>query len=121
MLFTFADVVQPTAIVIVMAGMVITAIITLTTAVIAYLSGKDKLRFDSETTQLRRDMEECKAARAEYADKLNQIQTQAEKAEKIAARQEGEMTAGRRETDELRQEVRELRDRLYGGGGDKPS
>ena len=94
---------------------IVTALSALGTSVLAYLTGRDKIRFDAEVTLLRKEMAECVRDRDAQRDKARAVEEKAERAETVAAKMEGEMRGMERQVVDLRSEVKELRDRLYGG------
>ena len=84
---------------------------------LAYLTGRDKIRFDAEVTLLRKDIAECTKERDAVREKARAVEEKAERAETMAAKMEGEMRGMERQVVDLRNEVKELRDRLYGPPG----
>lgn len=101
-------------------GTVIAAMGATITALFAYLSSRDKLRYDAELSALRiavkrleDDHKGCMTAQKELRECLDRAQEVADRAEVKAARLEGQYVSAEREVADLRQEVGELRDRLY--------
>lgn len=96
-------------------GLAITSVVSLGAAYFAYLSNRDRLAFDAKMLRLERAFEECEKMRGEDRARVNELQTRAEAASTAAARMEGQLAGARAELENLRQEVNDLRDRLYGG------
>lgn len=97
------------------AGMAVTSLSALAASVLTYLSGRDKLLFDQKTASLEGAVKECEQDRDVQRNKLDNLTERSDKAEKLTARMEGEHASSERSVKELREEVKELRDRLYGG------
>ena len=86
----------------------------------AYLTGRDKLHFDADTLGMKAEIaaltkssEECEKDRKVCREQIAALETKSDLAEKTAARMEGTQLATEHEMKDLRDEVRELRDRLY--------
>lgn len=77
--------------------------------VLAYLSSRDKMRFDAETGSLRAKVEECERERLESVDELKKLRERADTAERENSKFEGQMAGMEREMQSLRQVYQELR------------
>lgn len=102
-------------------AMILASFGAVVTAVLSYLAARDKSRFDARMIQMEVVVRECEEDRSECRQRVDVLQashdtlrTEAEKAGHERARMEGQQHAMEREIGELRSEVSELRDRLYG-------
>lgn len=102
--------VEPTTTVMV----IVTACSALGTSVLAYLSARDKLRFDAEAELLRKSMEDCIHDRDDLQARLDEAESRADAQALEAARMSGDLRAMDRTITDLRGEVKGLRDLLYG-------
>lgn len=96
------------------AGMVITALGGLGASVFAYLTNRDRTRFDSRMQLLEKQVEECESERRADHEKLVNAVAKADAASLLAAKLQGEAQGRDRDIKDMRAEIRELRDRLYG-------
>lgn len=106
-------------IIVIVVGLVVTALTSFGTAVMSYLSARSKQSFDSEFNLLKKSHSECEAEHRETQSRLLAVNERCEKAEHNAFKMEGELAGANRELVSLRVDVNELRTLLYkrtGGG-----
>lgn len=92
----------------------------ITTSVLAYLSSRDKLRYDAELTKLRDkvqqcldDVATCSGEREANERRAEEMEKRAVAAEAEVARLEGILKGMEERVADLFKEVKDLRDRLY--------
>lgn len=93
---------------------VVAAIGAFGTALLTYLSSRDRLRYDTEMAVMKKTMLSCETEREEARRELADHRERADESELRLAAMEGKLFSFEREAKEMHAEISELRDRLYG-------
>lgn len=107
--------------------MLITTISTVISAILAYFTGRDKLRFDREMLEMKLTMEACEESRTDCeesrkkdAQRISDLEDRVDRAERMSARLEGENKGALREMEAIRADNIDLRARLFPKRGHPP-
>lgn len=94
-------------------GAMVTTLGAFGTAVLGYLSTRDKLKYDAELAQLRKDVAESRAEHEKCQAAQRELEKRANEAERKAAENSGLIRGMEAELSSLRDEVRDLRNRQH--------
>jgi len=113
MLFAMEDVTPSVGNIFMVAGMAITTIGAAVAGLFSYLSGRDKLRFDTELTTLRASHAKCEEDHKHTQAELSAVGIRCDEAEQRSAKRDGEIHGINQLVAELQEELKILRALVY--------
>lgn len=113
-----------TSTLVIVAGMVVTALGAFGTTLLSFLSTRAKLQFDAEVAllksshmELQKSHAKCEDDHRETQSRLTRVNERCEKAEHAAAKMEGELAGANRELTSLRVDFNQLREMFFKSNG----